>query len=184
MGSQLLFQGVAPTNNPGQIRMSDKTSTGCDLDSDKNAAVIQNTLREENREMNIAVEETKGELKLDNNDNNEKPSSENMSKGSSIRTDLLTESQKASGCEKNELLDTEDEHISRNKQESDNKENLKNEMKDIVISEKSDSHSNNDEHEQEEVNDNNLHLGEENKGTHESELVTEDNYKKYKEERE
>ena len=198
--------------------MSDKTSTGCDLDSDKNAAVIQNTLREENSEMNIAVEETKGELKLDNNDNNnkndnnEKPSSENMSKGSSIRTDLLTESQKASGCEKNELLDTEDEHISRNKQESDNKENLKNEMKDIVISEKSDSHSNNDEHEQEEVNDkkldkegieniqdeckeqpkntkeetidNNLHLGEENKGTHESELVTEDNYKKYKEERE
>jgi len=195
--------------------MSDKTTTGCDLDSDKNAAAVQNTLKEENNEMNIAVEETKGELKLNNNnknDNNEKPSSENMSKGSSIRTDLLTESQKESCCEKNEFLDTEDEHISRNKQESDNKENLKNEKKDIDISEKSNSCSNNDEHEQEEVNDNKLDkegiediqdeckeqrkntkeekidndlpLGEENKGTHESELVTEDNYKKYKEESE
>merc|ERR1712083_1164854 len=84
--------------------MSDKTSTSGDLGNDKNAAIVQNGLKEENSEVNKAVEDN----------DNDKPSKEETSsvgKGSSIRTELLSDTKK----EQKECLNEEkEEHTGKN----------------------------------------------------------------------
>merc|ERR1711874_564309 len=112
--------------------MSDKASTGDDLGNDKNAAVVQNGLKEENSEVNKAVEDN----------DNDKPSKEeiiSVGKGASIRTELLSDEKK----EQKECLNEEkEEHTGKNNKSSDNEEIRNTEMENIEKSESKTLHKN------------------------------------------
>merc|ERR1712212_270662 len=108
-------------------------------------------------ETNTAVEENKRELEVESidinnkNESNDEPSSGSINQGTSIRTNLLTESQKESRNENNELADSEHEHIAKNKEESNSNETCP--QKSEIIKEKEISEESNDQHEQEEINE-------------------------------